>query len=108
METIGNTRLQIIQGDSFDRIISIEGAEKSQIEGVYFSCEKLEICKKLVYDESNNYYVLSLNASETSDFKTIETTYDLTIKFTNDKTQTATYCSQITIMPKVNKVNCFE
>lgn len=108
METSGNVRLQIIQGDSFDRIITIEGIEKDKIEGIYFSCEELGICKKLLYNEIDNYFLLSLTSNETKEFPKIDTVYDLTIKFNEEKVQTITYCSQITILPKYNKVKCFE
>lgn len=105
METTGNIRLQIIQGDSFDRQVYVEGVETDKIEGIYFTCEKLGICKKLVLTK-DNYFVLSISAEESSKFPKIDASYDLTIKFIDDKIQTATYCSQISILPKINKVTC--
>mgnify|MGYP000201033360 CR=1 FL=1 len=103
METTGNIRLQIIQGDSFDRQVYVEGVETDKIEGIYFTCEKLGICKKLVLTK-DSYFTLSISAEESSKFPKIDASYDLTIKFIDDKIQTATYCSQISILPKINKV----
>ena len=105
METTGNIRLQIIQGDSFDRQVYVEGVETDKIEGIYFTCEKLGICKKLVLTK-DSYFALSISAEESSKFPKIDASYDLTIKFIDDKIQTATYCSQISILPKINKVTC--
>lgn len=105
METTGNIRLQIIQGDSFDRQVYVEGVETDKIEGIYFTCEKLGICKKLVLTK-DSYFTLSISAEESSKFPKIDASYDLTIKFIDDKIQTATYCSQISILPKINKVTC--
>lgn len=105
METTGNIRLQIIQGDSFDRQVYVEGVETAKIEGIYFTCEKLGICKKLVLTK-DSYFILSISAEESSKFPKIDASYDLTIKFIDDKIQTATYCSQISILPKINKVTC--
>lgn len=109
METTGNIRLQIIQGDSFDRQVYVEGVETDKIEGIYFTCEKLGICKKLVLTKDitkDSYFALSISAEESSKFPKIDASYDLTIKFIDDKIQTATYCSQISILPKINKVTC--
>ena len=105
METTGNIRLQIIQGDSFDRQVYVEGVETDKIEGIYSTCEKLGICKKLVLTK-DSYFTLSISAEESSKFPKIDASYDLTIKFIDDKIQTATYCSQISILPKINKVTC--
>ena len=105
METTGNIRLQIIQGDSFDRQVYVEGVGTDKIEGIYFTCEKLGICKKLVLTK-DSYFTLSISAEESSKFPKIDASYDLTIKFIDDKIQTATYCSQISILPKINKVTC--
>lgn len=107
METSGNIRLQIIQGDSFDREVYVEGVELEKIEGIYFSCEDLGICRKLTYYDEEGYFGLSLSPEETILFPKINTNYDLTVKFVDEKIATATYCSQLTVLPKINKVACF-
>ena len=101
----GNVRLQLIQGDSFEREIYIEGAELNIIEGIYFSCEKLKICKKLYLN--GEYFVLNFTPEETINFPKSEVDYDLTVKFIDNKIETVSYRSQLTILPKINKVSCF-
>lgn len=99
---IGESKITIIQGDSYERYITIETGENNLIEGVYFSSEKLGISKKLI--ERNNIYIIRLTPEETSILPVVNTTYDLTIKFQEEKVNTVQYQETISILRKNNKV----
>ena len=99
---IGESKITIIQGDSYERYITIEGIDLDLIEGVYFSSAKLNCSKKLFL--KNTDYVLSFTPEETMSFPVFNTNYDLTIKFVGNKVNTVQHHSIITILPKTNKV----
>ena len=103
----GNVRLKIIQGDSFDRQVYLEGVKVEEIEGIYFSCKELGICKKLPLID-NEFFSLNFTVEETKKFPKIETDYDLTIKIIGEKVRTEIYNSQLTVLPKKNVVTCLE
>lgn len=105
---IGDRKIEIIQGDSYTRNITIQGVDIALIEGIYFSCESLDICKKLEYNNEQNKYILSFTSEETSNIDKFEGNYDITIKFIDDKINTVQYQSPIIIKKKNNKVTCYE
>ena len=107
MRIKGNPKILLVSGDSYTREISFVGIEIELIEGVYFSSEKLSICKKLEFDDDNNVYVLHLAPNETQNFAVGTTTFDLTIQFINDDIKTIQYEAIITILEKSNKVVCY-
>lgn len=103
----GNPKILLVSGDSYTREISFEGIEIDLIEGIYFSSEKLSICKKLEFDDDNKVFVLHLTPKETKEFPIGTTTFDLTIRFINDYIKTIQYEAIITILEKSNKVVCY-
>ena len=104
---IGDRKIEIIQGDSYTRNITIQGVDIALIEGIYFSCETLGICKKLEYDDEQKKYILSFTSEETNNIAKFEGNYDLTIKFIDDQINTVQYQSPIFIRKKNNKVTCY-
>ena len=102
---IGNTKLEIIQGDTFVKTITIGGITDSSkiIKNIYFSCAELNISRKLNNPETNVYELL-IHSEETNEMKEFYGTYDLTIEFVDEKINTFIYNSQIVIKPKKNKV----
>ena len=99
---IGESKITIVQGDSYERYITIDGISLDLIEGIYFSSDKLNISKKLIL--KSNVFVLSLTSEETKDLPVVNTNYDLTIKFNNNKINTIQYQATISILKKNNKV----
>lgn len=97
----------IIQGDTYQKNVTIDGVFLSTIEGVYFSCGKLGISKKLSFDESTNRFVLLLKSNETSEFKPIVTDYDITVKFFDDSIRTGLYRGRLIVAEKNNAVEVF-
>ncbi len=104
----GNAEIRIIQGDSYQKNVIIENVEPSLIVAVYFSSNKLNVCKQLDYDSENNKYKLFLTRQETALFEKGVYDYDITIKFERDVVRTIPYRTSLTILPKVNKVGCID
>lgn len=102
----GKVEINIIQGDNYQKNVLVEDVDLSYIEGVYFSCSRLNICKKLPYDSDIARYVFSLTADETKAFPPIISDYDITIKFTDEKVSTVSYRGRINVLPKINEVGC--
>lgn len=100
--------IRIVQGDTYNCEIEIQGLDIFLIENIYFSCEQLNICKKVEFDEELQVYNLTFNSQETENFKNGVFNYDLTFKFFNDSIRTVQYKSTITILKKTNKVVCYE
>lgn len=102
----GNVEIKIIQGDYYQKNVSVKNVDSTLIEGVYFSCDKLNICKKLEYDNDIEKYKFILTPQETSELKPIICDYDITIKFTDDKIKTPSYRGSVVVLPKTNEVRC--
>lgn len=102
-----NSKLEIIQGDTFYREIEIEGVSNDLIESIYFSCNELNICKSLTYDSNVEAWVLQINSNETDEFAKFNGTYDLTIKFSDQKITTVVYNGLLIVKEKQNKVRCY-
>lgn len=94
----------IIQGDTSQTNVTIEGATHEMIEAVYFSCGKLGITKTLPYDSETDTYTLLFSSEETSDIKPQITNFDITIKLFDSKILTGLYQGKLTIADKNNPV----
>ena len=97
----------IIQGDTYQKNVSIDGVFLSAIEGVYFSCGKLNLSKKLELDDSTNCFALKFTSEETKQLRPIVTDYDITVVFQNDKVQTGLYRGKLIVAEKNNPVEAF-
>lgn len=106
MIVIGNSTIKLVQGDSYQRSLTLEGIEPVSIEGIYFSCKGLNICKKLDYVDG--VYTFNLSAEETKNFKEFYGDYDITIRFIDNKIQTAFYKAIFNVLPKTNEVSCYD
>lgn len=104
MQNENKTAINIIQGDSCVKEIQIVGLSLDLIEGLYFSCEKLNLCKKL--ELQDDIYVLEFTSEETMNFPKIYTTFDLTINFVGGSTKTVLFCDSFNVYEKRNKVGC--
>lgn len=102
---IGDREIKIIQGDSYRREITIENISNELIEGVYFTCGDLDICRKL--DFYDGVYILSFTPQETEEIGKFNGNYDITIKFVGNVVNTIQFRSPINIIPKNNKVTCY-
>lgn len=103
MDIIGNSNIEIIQGDSYQLNITLEGVELETISNIYFSSNSLDITKELVKEQ--DVFQLILASNETLNFKIGIFDYDLTIKFVDAKIKTIIYRSLISILPKINEVD---
>ena len=104
----GKAEIRLICGDSYQKNIIIENVDKLMIEAVYFSCEKLGICKELEYIANTNKFKFFLSREETKVLEKGVYDYDITIKFLNDIVKTVPYRASLMIQPKINKVGCME
>lgn len=102
----GNVEIKIIKGDYYQKNVLVENVPLPLIEGVYFSCYKLNICQKLEYDNDIQRFKFVLQPSETKELNDIRTDYDITIKFNDEKIKTASYRGSIVVLPKTNEVGC--
>jgi len=96
----------VIQGDTYQKNVSIEGVFLESIESVYFSCGKLNLEKELYYDESINKFVLLLTSEETKNLKPIVTDFDITVKIIG-KVITGLYRGKFIVAEKNNRVEAY-
>ena len=104
----GNPKIVIVQGDSYTREIEFEGVTLDFIENVYFTSNKLSLCKTLFKDTENNVFILVIKHEESKNFPIGTFDFDLTVKFMNDNIKTIQYRSIISILEKNNVVICNE
>ncbi len=95
----------IIQGDTYQKNVIVDGVFLSAIEGVYFSCGKLNLSKKLEFDGSINKFVLILSSEETASLKPVVTDYDITVKFEGNKVQTGVFRGKLIVSEKNNPIH---
>lgn len=104
----GKAEIRFICGDSYQKNVIIENVDKLLIEAVYFSSEKLGLCKELEYVANTNKFKLFLSRQETAMLEKGVYDYDITIKFLSDVVKTIPYRASLIIQPKINKVGCME
>ena len=104
----GKAEIRFICGDSYQKNVIIENVDKELIEAVYFSSEKLGLCKELEYISETNKFRFYLPREETATFEKGVYDYDITIKFINNVVKTIPYRSYFVVLPKVNKVGCMQ
>lgn len=97
----------IIQGDTYQKNLIIEGVMLDAIEAVYFSCGKLNLSQEMPYDENINRFVLLLDSDVTKNLKPIVTDYDITVKFFDDKVRTGLHRGKLIVSEKNNPVEAF-
>lgn len=97
--------IEIVQGDSFYREITIDGIEPRYIRNIYVTCKHLNINKRLIYDRANSCWVFELSSLETSQLPICRNSYDLTIEFKGNSIATACYHSLFSVFPKENELN---
>lgn len=98
----GNTRLEIIQGDTFLLTVKFKNTNLDSIDEVYFSCKELGLVQAFV--RNGEYYDLELTCDQTCEFKPVICCYDITVKFKDTRTKTAEYRGSLRIYEKVNEV----
>ena len=98
--------IEIVQGDNYNLEVELENMQLDIEIEIFFSCEKLGICKKFYYDETYKSYFLSLLPTETEKLPAGTYDYDFTIK-TSNAIKTFQYKSIIVIKEKNNKVVCY-
>ena len=104
----GKAKIEIIQGDSYQKNVVIENVQHEFIDSVYISCKGLNICQQLTYSSQRDKYTFFLTRQETTDLPNGTYDYDLTIKFMDDIVKTIPYRESLVILPKLNKVGCFQ
>ena len=94
----------IIQGDTYQKNVLIEGVLLDAIEAVYFSCGKLNLSKQLPFDSSLQRFTLILSHEETQALKPIVTDYDITVKLFGDTIRTGLHRGKLIVLDKNNPV----
>lgn len=98
--------ITIVQGDTYTCEVELENFNLDVEVEIYFSCKELNICKKLVYDDFYQSYILSLLPEETINFPKGIYDYDYTIKIST-AIKTIQYKSIMSILEKTNEVVCY-
>lgn len=101
----GKLDMIIIKGDTYEKRITLTNIDNNTIEGVYVSSEGLSISQKTTYDNVNSCYVFRLDTTDTNVLETMSTTYDITLKLTNDEVYTLLHKGLVKVLPKVNEVD---
>ena len=101
----GKLDVIIIKGDTYEKRITLTNIDNTTIEGVYVSCEALDLSQKTTYDNVNSCYVFRLDTTDTSVLKETTATYDITLKLTNDEIYTLLHKGLLKVIPKVNEVD---
>ncbi len=94
----------IIQGDTYQANVTVEGVQKEAIEAVYFSCSKFDLSRELTYDDDTDTYVLLLSSEETKALVASTTNFDITVKLFDQKLKTGLYCGKLIVLKKTNPV----
>lgn len=97
--------IQIIQGDSCRKKITVENVETLCISQILFTCKDLNISKELSYDETIDKFVLYFSSKETAELPSGVTDCDLTVRFIDTQIKTAMYKGLFVILEKTNKTN---
>ena len=97
----------IIQGDTSQTNVTIEGVTSDTIKDVYFSCGKLDLSRKLTYDSELDKYVLLFISAETAEFKPITANFDITIHMFDGTVITGLYRGKIIVTDKNNPVEVY-
>lgn len=92
--------LTIIQGDTFEADIEIEGVIPETVDKVIFSCSKLKFAKNALHQESS--YFIDINASKTAEFSAGLYSYDITVYFKGGEAVTAKRNGILEVLRKVN------
>lgn len=98
------TDIVIIQGDTYQKNVIIEGVYTDIIEGVYFSCGKLNLTQKLSFNSQFNHFELILSSEQTATLKPVVTDFDITVKLQNDKVTTGLYRGKLIVLDKNNPI----
>lgn len=99
-----NNEIEIIQGDSFEATLTINGlTDLSAVSRVCFASDFFGISKPLTQEGDN--FVLRLTPSETIQMKVGISDFDITLTFYDDNVATVIYRDKIRVLPKVNKCN---
>lgn len=100
----GNREIVVIQGDTYQKNVIVEGVDPINIEAIYISCKDLGINQELTLDENSGKYVFIMSADETMKLQSMITTFDITVYFIEGKVKTVSYMARVNVLPKVNKV----
>ena len=96
-------KISIIQGDGYEAKLRFSGIpDVRAIKRVTFSCNFLNLCKEVEYDEEEGAFILRFTPRETSSLTPCVTDFDITVEFDNENVQTPIYRKSITIQRKVN------
>lgn len=100
----GNTNIEIIQGDSYTKLVKIKSGdfEITPVPKIVFTCEDLNIEKELMQTDDKRY-VLYFAAEETALWKVYRGTCDFTV-FIGEEVLTVLHDVSFRVLKKKNKV----
>lgn len=98
------TDLKIIQGDDKHIKVNFTGDGATQIQGFYFSSNKLGI-SKYFGEQVDGSWIIDLTSEETTQFPSGVANFDITVKTLDGKTITSIYEGTLCVAEKTNKID---
>ncbi|MBQ7798305.1 MAG: hypothetical protein IJ371_04205 [Clostridia bacterium] len=95
--------LTIVQGDTLEISLSIDGADAGSVEKIIFSSKEQNIVQVFTEYAPGEYY-LRIEGNVTKYFKPKVTDYDLTVIFVDGERVTGSYHNKLIVLRKFNKV----
>ena len=72
---------------------------------MYFTCAAAKFQQRLLYDEAQQVYTLTMSYDDTRAMPKGHWTYDITVEFLDTKRSTVTYNGSLDVFPKNNPVD---
>ena len=98
-----NNKIELIVGDTLNRLFVVSGENVEYIQNVYFICKDLGISQELQFIGENEW-LLNIDKSITANFEPMTTDYDIKINFTNNMLETVSYQAPLEILENKNKL----
>ena len=96
-------QLRIVQGDSVDILLELEGDTVHQIATIDFNCEPLGLNCALKNTINPVQWLLSIPAEDTKDLRIGQFPYNLVVTFNSGRKKTILYQAGLEVFLKDNK-----
>lgn len=87
---LGNEKIELIQGDDYIYDICLTNEDYSDVDKITFTCKALDINAQMIGDPDTKRFTYTISKTLTAQFIPLETTYDITIDFTDSTRESQT------------------
>lgn len=95
--------LKILQGDSIEMLLEVEGESLEDITQIEFQCHLLELSYLLRKTTDAARWILSIPAADTQNLRLGQFKYNLVATFNSGRVKTVLYQSPLEVIFKDNK-----